>query len=69
MNEEDMSSCLIVSQNYHLMRCRALFQEQGVLAYTVPAQANHRLIKEPYFIARECAAFSLSTLSAPFRNR
>ncbi len=34
-----------------------LFSRRGLRAYAVPARMTRRLVREPYFLAREVAAF------------
>lgn len=46
-----------VSHYYHLPRVKLLFERAGLRAYTVPATMPRRLLKEPYFIAREVLAY------------
>ncbi len=57
MREGGMRSALVVSHYYHEPRARMLFDRAGVKAYTVPATMRRRLLKEPWFIAREVAAY------------
>ncbi|WAS95187.1 YdcF family protein [Nannocystis punicea] len=56
---------LAVSHYYHQPRVKLLFQRAGVLAYTVPATMSRRLLKEPWFVAREVLAYYAAWL-APF---
>jgi uncharacterized SAM-binding protein YcdF (DUF218 family) len=48
---------LVVSHFYHLPRIKLAYQRAGMEVYTVPAPQGHFLIKLPYNIAREAAAF------------
>lgn len=45
-----------VSHYYHLARIKMAARRAGVACYTSPCRMTRRLVKEPYFIARECAA-------------
>ena len=57
MRREALGSALVVSHYYHEPRAKMLFDRAGVRAYTVPATMHRRLFKEPYFLAREVAAY------------
>ena len=57
-----IGSALVVSHYYHEPRLKMLFARAGMRVYTVPARMKHRLIKEPYFVAREIAAYYHSFL-------
>ncbi len=57
MRERGFRTVLTVSHYYHQPRIKMLFHRQGLSAYTVPARMTRRLVKEPYFLAREVAAF------------
>ncbi len=46
-----------VSHYYHLARIKLTARRMGVACATVPCPMTRRLAKEPYFVARECAAF------------
>lgn len=48
---------LLVSHYYHLPRARMLFERQGLRPSTVAATMSRRLLKEPWFLAREVVAF------------
>jgi uncharacterized SAM-binding protein YcdF (DUF218 family) len=48
---------LVVSHGYHLARTRLAMHDAGVVAYTVPARETRPLLRLPYFVAREVAAF------------
>jgi uncharacterized SAM-binding protein YcdF (DUF218 family) len=51
------SRVLAVSHYYHQPRVKLLFERAGVRTFTVPATMHRRLLKEPYFIAREVLAY------------
>ncbi len=57
MRREGLPSALVVTHYYHEPRAKMLFDRAGVRAYTVPATMRRRLLKEPYFLAREVAAY------------
>jgi uncharacterized SAM-binding protein YcdF (DUF218 family) len=57
MREQNLKTVLAVSHYYHLPRIKMLFDRAGVRHYTVPAMMTRRMPREPYFIAREVAAF------------
>ncbi len=46
-----------VSHYYHLARIKLTAQRMGIRCATSPCVMSRRLAKEPYFVARECAAF------------
>jgi uncharacterized SAM-binding protein YcdF (DUF218 family) len=46
-----------VSHYYHLARIKLTAQRMGLHCATSPCVMSRRLAKEPYFVARECAAF------------
>ena len=46
-----------VSHYYHLARIKLTARRLGIVCVTSPCVMSQRLQKEPYFIARECAAF------------
>ena len=46
-----------VSHYYHLARIKLVSRRMGIACATVPCPMTRRLAKEPYFVARECAAF------------
>jgi len=50
-------TALAVTHYYHEPRVKMLFERAGVTSYTVPAKMSRRLLKEPYFIAREVLAY------------
>jgi vancomycin permeability regulator SanA len=49
---------LVVSQYYHNARVKMVFEREGTVCYTVPAQYR-RLAREPYFLLREVIAFPI----------
>jgi uncharacterized SAM-binding protein YcdF (DUF218 family) len=46
-----------VSHYYHLARIKLTAHRMGIACATSPCPMSRRLAKEPYFVARECAAF------------
>jgi uncharacterized SAM-binding protein YcdF (DUF218 family) len=62
MKREGFTRALAVSHYYHEPRVKMLFSRARVQVYTVPAKMTRRLLKEPYFIAREVAAYYHSWL-------
>lgn len=48
---------LVVSHYYHLPRIKMACLQEGVDVRTVPCRMSRRLLREPYFLARECAGF------------
>jgi uncharacterized SAM-binding protein YcdF (DUF218 family) len=46
-----------VSHYYHLARIKLTAHRLGIHCATSPCPMSRRLAKEPYFVARECAAF------------
>lgn len=62
LRKEKLGSALVVSHYYHEPRAKMLFDRAGVRAFTVPATMTRRLLKEPYFLVREVAAFYHSFL-------
>ncbi len=67
MNEQRLTSALIVSHYFHLARCKLLFEEQGVAAVTVPARMSRRLVLEAYYVFRECVGYLWYALTRPLR--
>lgn len=57
LKKEGIATALVVSHYYHEPRAKMLFDRAGVHAFTVPAKMTRRLVKEPYFIVREVAAY------------
>ncbi len=48
---------LMVSHDYHLARIQMASRQGGVRAVTVPAVESQPMLKKPWFVARELAAF------------
>jgi uncharacterized SAM-binding protein YcdF (DUF218 family) len=48
---------LAVSHYYHLARIKLTARRMGIACATAPCPMSRRLTMEPYFLARECAAF------------
>jgi uncharacterized SAM-binding protein YcdF (DUF218 family) len=48
---------LAVSHYYHLARIKLSARRLGITCATAPCPMSRRLTWEPYFVARECAAF------------
>ena len=46
-----------VSHYYHLARIKLTARRMGIACATAPCPMTRHLAKEPYFVARECAAF------------
>lgn len=63
LRERGLATALVVTHYYHEPRCKMLFDRSGVRAFTVPATMKRRLLKEPYFVAREVLAFYHSFLT------
>ncbi len=57
MRARRMRSAIAVTHYYHEPRVKMLFDRAGVRAVTVPARMTRRLVKEPWFVLREVAAF------------
>lgn len=55
--ERDWRRALVVSHGYHLLRAKSAFRREGVEVFTVPATETRRLVREPYYVLRECAAW------------
>jgi uncharacterized SAM-binding protein YcdF (DUF218 family) len=51
------TSALAVSHGYHLPRVKSAFDREGFRVYTVPAEESRRLLKLPWYVAREAAAW------------
>jgi uncharacterized SAM-binding protein YcdF (DUF218 family) len=49
---------LAVSHSFHTARIKMLAERFGIRCYTVPAREPQRLTREPYYVARECAALA-----------
>ncbi len=65
LHERGAGRVLAVSHYYHQPRVKLLFERAGVRTYTVPATMQRRLLKEPYFIAREVLAYYRALLLLP----
>ncbi len=63
--ERSATRVVAVSHYYHLPRVKLLFERAGLRTFTVPATMRRRLLKEPYFLAREVLAYHHALLSAP----
>jgi vancomycin permeability regulator SanA len=68
LDDNGLSTALVVSHYYHLARCKLAFAEQRVSCTTVPARMSMRLVKEPYYVLRECAAYLSYSLARPIRD-
>lgn len=68
MNDERLSTALVVSHYFHLARCKMLFEEHGINCVTAPAHMSRRLAFEPYFVMRECAGYLWYVLTRPLRS-
>lgn len=62
LDQQGLRTALVVTHYYHEPRAKMLFDRAGVRAFTVPATMSRRLMREPYFVAREIAAFYHSFL-------
>lgn len=57
MRQNGFRTALAVTHYYHEPRTKMLFERASIVTYTVPAKMSRRLLKEPYFIAREVLAY------------
>ena len=57
LRQRGWQRALVVSHGYHLLRAKSAFRREGVEVYTVPATETRRLVREPYYVLRECAAW------------
>ena len=57
MRERGWRSSISVSHYYHLLRIQMAARRVNLRTLTVPARMTRRLLREPYFVLRECAAF------------
>ena len=57
LREHGAKCALVVSHDYHLPRVKAAFDAEGFRAFTVPAEQTRRLLRLPYYVARETAAW------------
>lgn len=55
MRAHGLRSVLVVSQWFHVARVRTCLEQEGVETFAAPADGN-RLVREPYFVAREMVA-------------
>lgn len=62
LEERGLQSVLAVSHYYHLPRLKLLLERTPLRASTCPARMSRRLAAEPYFVARELAAFYAALL-------
>ncbi len=67
MSEHSLATALVVSHDFHLARCKLLFEEQGIRCVTVPAKESRRLLYESYFTSRECIGYLWYALTRPLR--
>jgi len=68
MREKGWGRALMVSHYYHLSRIDLACRRAGVCAFTAPARQTRRLRLEPYYVAREVAAwlfYSVRTIWQP----
>jgi vancomycin permeability regulator SanA len=59
MDERGWRLSISVSHYYHLLRIQMAARRAGLATLTVPCRMSRRLAKEPWFLAREIAAFYL----------
>ncbi len=57
MAERGWRTSLSVSHYYHLLRIQIAARRSGLRTRTVPCRMSRRLVKEPWFLVREIAAF------------
>jgi uncharacterized SAM-binding protein YcdF (DUF218 family) len=55
--ERNWRNSISVSHYFHLLRIQMSARRAGLVSYTSPARMTRRLLREPYFVLRECAAF------------
>ncbi|MEZ4383741.1 MAG: YdcF family protein [Nannocystaceae bacterium] len=60
--ERGVRRVVAVSHYYHQPRVKLLFERAGLRTYTVPATMRRRLLKEPYYLAREVLAYYAALL-------
>ena len=58
VNNLKVRNVVAVSHYYHLARIKLTARRMGIVCATSPCPMYQRLAKEPYYIARECAAFA-----------
>lgn len=57
LRDRGAASALVVSHAYHLPRVKASFESAGLRVYSVPAAESRTMLKLPWFVARETAAW------------
>jgi uncharacterized SAM-binding protein YcdF (DUF218 family) len=59
LNDRELSSVVLVSDSYHMLRSEWIFRDMGVIAYTSPVSASriHQPLFYVYSLAREFVAF------------
>ena len=57
MDERGWMLSISVSHYYHLLRIQMAARRAGLRTLTVPCRMSRRLVREPWFLAREIAAF------------
>jgi len=57
LRDRDWRTSISVSHYFHLLRIQMSARRAGLATYTSPAPMTRRLVREPYFVLRECAAF------------
>ncbi len=57
LSERNWRNSISVSHYFHLLRIQMSARRAGLVSYTSPARMTRRLLREPYFVLRECAAF------------
>lgn len=62
--ERGWTRVLAVSHYYHLPRLKMACRQEGIDVRTVPCRMSRRLVREPYFLARETVAFYAYLLGA-----
>ncbi len=55
--ERGWRTSVSVSHYFHLLRIQMSARRAGLATCTSPARMTRRLVREPYFVLRECAAF------------
>jgi uncharacterized SAM-binding protein YcdF (DUF218 family) len=53
MKERGMKSALVVSQWFHVARCRLVLEQAGVQQTEAAPCGGNTLRREPFFVARE----------------
>jgi uncharacterized SAM-binding protein YcdF (DUF218 family) len=57
MARRNWRTSISVSHYFHLLRIQMSARRAGLVTRTSPAPMTRRLVREPYFVLRECAAF------------